>query len=68
VAYRSRQVQTQLAAALGLDDGPDTVASETGFVTAAGLTLRHRAGCPLMAGRKPEVATDELRTCGVCGS
>ncbi|MCU1600478.1 MAG: hypothetical protein JWO22_1187 [Frankiales bacterium] len=68
VTARSRQAQQAIVLALGLDRGPDAVASATGLVTAAGLTRRHHVDCPLMSGRSPLPTGGELDSCGVCGS
>jgi hypothetical protein len=68
VTARSRQAQEDLAAALGVGQGPDALLSESGLVTAKGLTRRHRNDCPLMVGRTAEAAPEGLQLCGVCSS
>jgi hypothetical protein len=38
------------------------------FVMVAGLTLRHRPDCPLVAGKAVVPATADARSCGWCSS
>ena len=67
VGARSRAAQVELAAVLGLVPGSRAVAvAEERSLTAPGLSLRHRAGCPLLDGRSTVDADPAQPGCGVC--